>query len=237
MTIEDKTVQAQRRVILASGSPRRRLLLPIICPVDSTLSPDADETALPGESSVALAKRLAATKLEAARQVLETSPDSVIVISADTVVSIDGAPLGKPTDAADARTMLRRLRGRCHTVITGVAVWESRTNRTTSTAVATEVEMRPLDDGEIERYIERGEPFDKAGGYAIQDAELRPVLAITGCFPNVVGLPLCGVQTLLEGQATTSVAPCDLCDRAAGVLSQHGFSAELGQRRPLECGE
>lgn len=232
VTSPDSIARAGTRVILASGSPRRRLLLPIICPVDSTLSPEADETPLPDEPSEALASRLARDKLGTTRQQLGDNPRPTIVISADTVVSLDGQPLGKPASAGDARAMLRSLRGRSHNVITAIALWESAANRTCLTSVATEVAMRQLNDAEIERYIERGEPFDKAGGYAIQDAQLRPVRAIGGCFPNVVGLPLCAVQSMLDGGVAGSSSvrpspPCELCQRASGVLSRNGFWADL----------
>jgi MAF protein len=154
---------------------------------------------------------------------------SIAVISADTVVSLDERPLGKPADKAEAMAMLQALSGRSHTVITAVALSRSNDDRTTLISVSTAVHMRTLDPSEIEQYVERGEPFDKAGGYAIQDAELRPVRAISGCFPNVVGLPLCAVQSLLVGSDNrlSLEAPCHLCKRAAEVLSRHGFWASL----------
>jgi septum formation protein len=231
----EKAGHADLAVILASGSPRRGLLLPIVCPVESVLSPDVDETPLPGESSESLARRLASAKLIAARRLLEERVGPTLVVAADTVVSLDEKPLGKPSDAADARAMLRALRGRSHTVITAVALWGTEVDQTCVTSVASEVEMRPLEDVEIERSIERSEPFDKAGGYAIQDPELRPVRSISGCFPNVVGLPLCAVQAMLGGTLSEprfvpDRAPCDLCDRASDALNEHGFWADVEVR-------
>ena len=125
------------------------------------------------------------------------------LVSADTVVALDGEPFGKPLDASDAREMLSALAGRSHTVITAVGLGqtaERQTSDTRVTWVATEVVMRDIGHSEIERYIDRGEPFDKAGGYAIQDAELKPVDHMVGCFPNVVGLPLCVVRAMLTDQ-------------------------------------
>jgi septum formation protein len=229
-----RTVDAQEHgVILASGSPRRKLLLPIVRAVHSTVSPDVDEKPIPGESSDALARRLARVKLEVAHQIVGDINPPIPLISADTVVSLDEQPLGKPADEAEAFAMLQALSGRSHTVITAVGLSRSSTEPIASISVATKVDMRTLDDTEIKKYLERGEPFDKAGGYAIQDADLRPVRAINGCFPNVVGLPLCAVKWLLDGGdiPLAVAAPCQLCNQASELLRQHGFWAEVP---PLE---
>ncbi len=222
-------------VILASQSPRRMLLLPIVCGVVGTVSPDVDESPALGETSEELALRLAKAKLDRARSMLEVSFDNVSIVAADTVVALKGIPLGKPTCESEARDMLTNLRGRSHTVITAVAMGQARSESVTDdrvAIVATEVEMRELDNEEIEQYIARGEPFDKAGGYAIQDAQLRPVEAVRGCFPNVVGLPLCAVQAMLEndsvsGSFAPTNTPCELCRAASEALNEHGFWALL----------
>jgi len=222
-------------IILASQSPRRRLLLPIVCRVVGTVSPDVDESPALGESSEQLASRLAKAKLDRARSTLEVGSDNVSIVSADTVVSLEGIPLGKPTCESEARDMLTNLRGRSHTVITAVAIGQAGLERVTDdrvAIVATEVEMRELANEEIEQYIARGEPFDKAGGYAIQDAQLRPVKAIRGCFPNVVGLPLCVVQAKFQNDSVSSSfvptdTPCDLCRAASELLNEHGFWAPI----------
>ena len=128
-------------------------------------------------------------------------PSEDVVLAADTVVVLDGAILGKPVDAVEARSMLAALRGRAHRVLTGVALavdgriaWAS--------VVETAVWMRQYGADEVERYVRSGSPFDKAGAYGIQDADFRPVERIDGCFANVVGLPLCQV-----GKALTAIDP------------------------------
>lgn len=122
-----------------------------------------------------------------------------IVLGADTVVTIDAAVLGKPVDAADARRMLRLLRGRAHDVVTGVAVMDTASGRETSTAVVTRVVMGQYDDAAIEAYVATGSPLDKAGAYAIQEVGADWVTSLTGSYSNVVGLPLAATRRLLEG--------------------------------------
>lgn len=165
---------------------------------------DVDETPRPDEDAVALVRRLAADKAQAA---LQAAPeDDVVVLAADTVVSVDGEVLGKPVDAADAARMLRLLSGSRHQVLTGVAVAargvpaepaEGSTPESvvigpaTSLAVevvTTHVQMRPWTADEIDAYVASGEPMDKAGSYAIQEVGDRFVVAIDGSFDNVVGL-------------------------------------------------
>jgi MAF protein len=147
--------------------------------------------------------------------VADAAPDEV-VLGADTLVVADGATLGKPSTATEARAMLEQLRGRPHTVITGVAL-RANAGREWGAAVSTLVHMRGYADTEVERYVERGEPFDKAGGYAVQDAEFRPVERLEGCYLNVVGLPLCAVARGLEALGKRvqgpreCVPPCDYC--------------------------
>jgi MAF protein len=222
-------------VILASQSPRRMLLLPIVSTVTGTVSPDVNESPAPGESSDQLALRLAKAKLDRARSVPKVSSDNVRIVSADTVVSLEGIPLGKPSCESEARDMLMNLRGRSHTVITAVAIGRAGSEFVTDdrvAIVATEVEMRDLDNEDIQQYIARGEPFDKAGGYAIQDVQLQPVDGVRGCFPNVVGLPLCAVRAMLENDSVSgwfmpTNIPCDLCRAASEVLNEHGFWAPI----------
>lgn len=152
------------------------------------------------------------------------SPDEVIV-AADTLVVVDGEMLGKPGDSDAARGMLRRLRGRPHVVLTGVVLHSVVDEQQWGGVVSTRVLMRDYPDRDIEAYIERGEPFDKAGGYAIQDTALRPVEAVEGCYLNVVGMPLCAVAAGLQAlgvqltAATASVPPCEYCRLGADVVS------------------
>jgi septum formation protein len=130
-----------------------------------------------------------------------------IVVGADTVVTIDGQALGKPADAADARAMLRRLRGRSHEVITGVAVVDARSGRAERTAVTSRVRMAAYDDGAIDAYVATGEPLDKAGAYAIQGAGGALVAGWEGSYSNVVGLPLAETARLLTAFGLTVSAP------------------------------
>lgn len=121
-----------------------------------------------------------------------------IVLGADTSVVIENDILGKPKDGAEAVRMLVQLRGRPHKVITGIALMDSATGICSTAAKASKVYMRDYSDEEIAAYVESGEPFDKAGAYAAQDETFRPASQIEGCYPNVIGLPICDVLTLLE---------------------------------------
>jgi septum formation protein len=121
-----------------------------------------------------------------------------VVLGADTVVVVDGVALGKPAGAEDARAMLRRLRGRAHEVITGIGVVDAATGRAESTAVVTRVVMADVGDDVIEAYVASREPFDKAGGYAIQGQGGALVAGFVGSYSNVVGLPLGATAALLR---------------------------------------
>lgn len=175
------------RIILASQSPRRKQLLSQIGIKDfEILVPEADETfdpALPPEEIVASICR---KKGEAARA-LAGDPEAVI-ISADTMVFLEGLRLGKPRDQVDAFTMLSALSGRTHQVRTGVTV--SRGERMETRTETTSVAFRPLHQDEIWGYIRTGEPFDKAGGYGVQGKAALFVRKIEGDYFNVMGLPL-----------------------------------------------
>jgi septum formation protein len=153
-----------------------------------------DETPRDGETPSALTARLARAKAHA----VDGNIDPGWILAADTVVALAGVSLGKPADAADARSMLRRLRENVHPVHTGVTLYDAATDRTFTRRVTTEVWMRPYSDAEIETYIASGDPFDKAGGYAIQHAGFAPVARVDRCYANVMGLPLCAVIALLR---------------------------------------
>jgi nucleoside triphosphate pyrophosphatase len=152
-------------------------------------------------------------------QASSAQPDEVVV-AADTLVVIDREILAKPFDAGEARAMLRRLRGRAHHVLTGVVL--SGAEHTWAGVVDTRVLMRNYQADEVEAYIARGEPFDKAGGYAVQDEAFRPVERLDGCYLNVVGLPLCAVATGLNalGTSVPSAGPprCRYCDAGAELV-------------------
>jgi septum formation protein len=116
-----------------------------------------------------------------------------IVIAADTVVIHEGEILGKPRDADHARAMLRRLRGECHLVLSGVTVMDVAAGKQITELCESEVWMRPMGDAEIEAYVATGDPLDKAAAYAIQNIEFAPVVRVVGCPANVMGLPMCHV--------------------------------------------
>lgn len=200
---------------LASASPRRRELVAALGRrFIATVAP-VDEAALTASYSGpahGLAEHLARRKALAARaQLASTLAEPALVLAADTTVLLDGRVLGKPRDDADADAMLRALRGRTHTVITGVAVARVEPQPTAvasdaahvsqppvrSLAIATRVHMRDYSDAEIAAYVASGDPLDKAGAYAVQHAGFHPVSTIEGCYLAVVGLPLCAVHALL----------------------------------------
>jgi septum formation protein len=146
-----------------------------------------DETQLPGEVATDIVRRLAAAKAElvAARAV-----GPAIVIAADTVVALDGAVMGKPRTSDDARQMLLKLSGRTHSVITGVALIRLPDAERREFTDITQVHFTALSDEDIVKYLASGEPFGKAGAYAIQGIAGRFIPRIDGCYFNVVGLPL-----------------------------------------------
>ncbi len=175
------------KLILASGSVRRAEILQSAGLPFLVMSSAVDETPIPGESAQEMVRRLAAAKAElvAARAV-----GPAIVIAADTVVVLDGAIFGKPRTTEDARQMLEKLAGRMHTVITGVALIRLPDVERREFFETTHVQFGALDYEEITRYLSGGEPFDKAGAYAIQGRAGRYISRIEGCYYNVVGLPL-----------------------------------------------
>lgn len=199
------------RLILASGSPRRRELLSHLGVDFEVVVSGVDELSLVHARPDVLARRLASAKVA---EVATAEPDAV-VLGADTIVVHRGEMLGKPADAEEARAMLRRLRGRVHRVITGVAVATPAQPKPRAVHVVSRVRMRAYEDAEIEDTIARGVPFDKAGGYGIQDPALRPVEACEGCFCSVMGLPLWTTAGLL-GAAGLDVRPQGLPERCAG---------------------
>jgi septum formation protein len=181
-----------RRVILASQSPRRRELLTLIGITHEVQPADIDESLLPGELPAPHAERLARAK---AHTIAEREPGAV-VIAADTIVVVDGDVLGKPRDAAEARAMLSRLSGRTHVVLTAIAV--ARESRTESAVESVDVTFRALTDSEITAYIATGEPMDKAGAYGIQGFGATIVERVNGDYFSVMGLGLRRLVDLLD---------------------------------------
>lgn len=176
-----------KRLVLASQSPRRAEILTTAGYEFTVRTADTDETVAellsPAETVETLARRKALA--------VEIGADELI-LAADTVVALDGAVLGKPKDKADAFRMLRLLSGRTHEVCTGVCL---RTKETVDAfSVCTRVTFHTLTDREIENYLATGEPFDKAGAYGIQGRGCLLVKEIEGDYFNVVGLPISEVH-------------------------------------------
>jgi len=193
-------VRQKFKLILASASPRRAEILRKAGFDFEVVPAHADESPRPGEAATDYVRRLAEEKARTvARQLAkDTVDDSRFIIGADTVVVIDGEILGKPSAAANAREMLRRLSGKTHDVYSGLAVLQG--NGTAHTAVEkTRVTFEPLSEEEIESYIASGEPFDKAGAYAIQGRGGKFISRIEGCYFNVMGLPLARLYAMLRG--------------------------------------
>jgi septum formation protein len=179
---------------LASNSPRRKELL-ALTGVDYRVAPiEVDETPLAGEAPLAYVLRMAETK---ALRAAKLEPVRTVILAADTTVADGEQILGKPLDARDAERMLQQLRGRIHQVYTALAVYDLDVPNLVLDWCETMVPMRDYTDAEIRAYIESGDPFDKAGAYAIQHAGFHPVRDLKGCFANVMGLPLCHVVRLL----------------------------------------
>jgi septum formation protein len=177
-------------------------LLSSLCSEFQVVPADIDETLAPGPVPQSVA-RLA---LDKACAVAARLGDGV-VLGADTVVVVGGDVLGKPADAEAARGMLRRLRGREHQVVTGVAVVNARTGRQDATAVVSRVRMAAYDEAAIDAYVATGEPLDKAGAYAIQGRGGVLVAGLEGSFSNVVGLPLEETARLLAAFGVPVSAP------------------------------
>jgi MAF protein len=195
-------------LILASNSPRRKQLLTLGGWNFQVKAAEVDERQQPGESPPAYVLRLAIAKARAvAAQLTSLAGDSqIVVLAADTAVVLEEHGrtfiLGKPQSGADARRMLTRLRGRTHQVMTGLAALCLGPATAASLALATDlcttvVAMRSYSEAEMQAYIASGDPFDKAGAYAIQHSGFNPVERLEGCFANVAGLPVCRLEQLL----------------------------------------
>ena len=183
------------RLILSSASPRRRELLRN-AGIDFEVRPgQIVEEIQPGELPEEFARRAAREK---ALQIAASSPAGLLVLGADTVVVIDGLTLGKPSDPRDAARMLRLLSGQTHQVHTGICLVRAPDEIEALKHETTLVTFRELDEEEIRQYVESGEPWDKAGGYAIQGLASRFVTRISGCYSNVVGLPVALVYEILK---------------------------------------
>lgn len=184
--------RAKHKLILASGSPRRSELIALTGWEIEVRPVDVDESEHPGEDGLDLARRLA---VEKAREAAARFGKSGLILAADTVVESGGRILGKPTSAQEARKMLMSLRGKSHQVHSAIALLDSDKGHLHIDACSTEVPMRTYSQAEVESYVQGGSPLDKAGAYGIQDDDFKPVNVdqMTGCYANVVGLPICHV--------------------------------------------
>lgn len=186
------------RLVLASASPRRRDLLAkalVKSGIGFRIVPShADETRRRGEPPDAYVARIAEAK---ARTVARRCPDAW-VLAADTAVTLDGTVLGKPADAVDARDMLRRLSGRTHRVLTGFVLCDRTDDAGPAQVVTSHVRFRTLSETVINAYLDTGEPFDKAGAYAVQGEGRALVDRVDGSLSNVIGLPLDEVGAALR---------------------------------------
>ncbi|MDA0797440.1 MAG: Maf family nucleotide pyrophosphatase [Chloroflexi bacterium] len=185
-------LQARSQLVLASASPRRHEIVSRLgLEVDVAPNDVEEPAARPDQEPQDVAVERALIKARASVALRESGT----IVGADTVVELDGEVLGKPLDADDAWRMLRALRNREHRVITGVALIDAATGDERTAFRATRVIMRDYSDDEIESYIASGDPFDKAGAYAVQHEGFSPAAEVRGCYLNVVGLPVC---TLLK---------------------------------------
>ena len=178
------------KLILASGSPRRREILSALDIPFTVRTSDADETCRITDPAGRVAA-IASVKCAAVRDAMlseGTLDDDTMILAADTLVVQDGHFLGKPADAEDAARMIRALAGTTHIVSSGIAVWYR--GRMATASEITEVEFAPMTEEEVAAYVATGEPFGKAGGYAIQGQASRYIVGIRGDYFNVVGLPV-----------------------------------------------
>lgn len=193
------------RLYLASRSPRRRELLHQMGVVFDTIAfgdgmhkdPEVDETPFPGEDPVVYVERVTRAKAEFGLALLaERHLPLRPVLSADTTLEFNGQIIGKPVDAADATTILQRLSGQTHHVLTGVAV--SHQGQTEYVLSRSQVRFRELEEDEIRHYVISGEPMDKAGAYGIQGKAGLFVEYIAGSYTGIMGLPVCETGQLLK---------------------------------------
>jgi septum formation protein len=192
------------RLILASASPRRRELLERLGLPFEVRPSGIEEPLAAGVPASTLATTLARAKAADIADRLRAAGEAALVLGADTLVVLDGQPLGKPTSQGDARAMLRALRGRSHEVVTAVVVRDADpAGRELTEAVVSQVLMRDYTDDEIAAYVATGEPDDKAGAYAVQGRGRRLVSRVDGCYTNVVGLPLRTTARLLQAFGLT----------------------------------
>ena len=216
------------RFILASQSPRRRDLLSLCGYPFQVMVSAVDEAIVdhpnPAENSLQTAQLKAQAIVN---RLPKTESKRVIIVAADTTVALDGQMLGKPADAAEATSMLKALRDRDHQVHTGMALVDPAAGKEATAVHTASVTMRSYTDHEIERYIASGDPMDKAGAYAIQHPQFRPVTSLDGCYLGVMGLSVCQLLQLLGQLDVPLMADLDALAKAhdhypCSLLSKSG---------------
>ena len=175
-----------KQLILASGSPRRKELLALVTPDFTVKVSDVDESAITAPTPAGLAKALA---------VAETEPEA-LVLGSDTVVEFEGEVFGKPKNRQDAQRMLQALSGKRHYVHTGVCMAQG--DHIENFVVSSAVDFFPIEEADLQGYIDTKEPYDKAGGYAIQGHAAVWCKGIEGCYYNIMGLPVSQVAQALK---------------------------------------
>lgn len=210
--------------ILASQSPRRRELFALLGYPFEIVVPDVDEDVHLGADPAAYVLLTARQKAEAVAAALASDSPAGrrVIVAADTTVDLDGAIMAKPGDAAEAWAMLAALRGRTHQVHTGVCVADTTSGRRLAAVHSADVTMRNYSDEEIAAYIDTGDPFDKAGGYAIQHPTFRPAATLSGCYTAIMGLPLCGLVVMLR-----QLGIPDRIDPVALVDAHRGYTHSI----------
>lgn len=192
--MQTRSIQ-EARIVLASASPRRAELLAQVGIPFVVDASGVSETPDPDWDPCELATRLAARK---AMDVANRHPDADVILGADTIVVVDNEVFGKPEDAEHAVSMLQRLSGRAHAVITGWSLVDPKHDRAMAEFTSSRVFFDTLDEETIRRYVATGEPMDKAGAYAIQGKAGLFVQAIEGDYANIVGLPVAAVGRALR---------------------------------------
>ena len=225
--------QANLQHYLASNSPRRKELLTLINLEYNLLPAQVDETPLPDEDGINYVRRIANSKAYSAAN---QAGGRAVIIAADTAVIDYQADeksriLGKPKDAFDAVEMLHRLRGHTHHVLTAVSILRTDDGTLQLDLCTTDVPMRNYSEQEIEAYVATGDPLDKAGGYAIQHAGFHPVEGLTGCYANVMGLPLCHLTRSLSGLGIDPKVDVPQACQAALRYECHAYCDILSEKR------
>ena len=213
------------RLVLASASPRRRELLGRLGLAFDVVPSVVEESLRSDVPAEALARDLALRKARNVAGRLDPAGGrAAVVLGADTLVVLDGRPIGKPGSRADARAMLRSLAGRSHEVVTAVALVEVPPGREVAEAVVSRVVMRACSEAALEAYLSTDEPYDKAGAYAVQGAARDFVLRVEGCYTNVVGLPVTTTARLLRAFGLMALEPPGLTAGAASDRGEPGRS-------------